>query len=491
MKWGTAEIRWEWVGLAAAILRTNYHGICKKMRIGGVYNAYLMFRSSRLSDLPRMKFDFLQLLRLTRQFEVTDPRDKIYALLGIATDDNDPDKGILFLSPDYTIDEGELWKQLAVKVLTKKQNLSILSSVQYQTGIFEAGRYIQTRKIGRSQKGRIPSWIPQWNYAFRTSLSPWDVEDTFSAAKGLSLTFGKPPESGSLEVEGVDLGMVGHATWFMWHDLDVSFLWASQLQRYFRTEKGLSLLARTLTAGRDCYGSVIENRSNVVADFVAYVLLLQDIDNAYGDDEFGYSRMSTEMSRPSLVEMKRFLSKLDTKSLRRLGEGGSATRFLGTALPFCETRRLFLTLNGFLGLGPDSLLEGDRLCILAGGDLPLLLRPVEESRGNTEVDHNRKENAGRFRLVGECYVEDLMKGEAVEALHSAEGFIGPVPPELVAKEILETAGKPLPIIRHSDAEDLGKKFKNKGLPMTVLAAARKEFKLLEMPQLEKKWFNIQ
>jgi hypothetical protein len=49
----------------------------------------------------------------------------------------------------------------------------------------------------------------------------------------------------------------------------------------------------------------------------------------------------------------------------------------------------------------------------------------------------------------------------------------------------------LPIIRHSDAEDLGKKFKNKGLPMTVLAAARKEFKLLEMPQLEKKWFNIQ
>jgi hypothetical protein len=144
---------------------------------------------------------------------------------------------------------------------------------------------------------------------------------------------------------------------------------------------------------------------------------------------------------------------------------------------------LFLTLNGFLGLGPDSLLEGDRLCILAGGDLPLLLRPVGESRGNPEVDHSRKENDVRFSLVGECYVEGLMKGEAVEALHSAEGFTGPVSPELVAQEILETAG-PLPILWDSDVDD-------KGLPMTVLAAARKEFKPLEMRQLERRWFNIQ
>jgi hypothetical protein len=77
VKWGHAEIAWHWIGLAAAILRTNYHKICEKLKLRGVYNAYLMFRMSRMSDLPPIELDFIQLLRITRQFEVSDTRDRV------------------------------------------------------------------------------------------------------------------------------------------------------------------------------------------------------------------------------------------------------------------------------------------------------------------------------------------------------------------------------------------------------------------------------
>ncbi|KAL7932806.1 hypothetical protein V8C35DRAFT_306825 [Trichoderma chlorosporum] len=37
-------------------------------------------------------------------------------------------------------------------------------------------------------------------------------------------------------------------------------------------------------------------------------------------------------------------------------------------------RRFFLTRTGYMGLGPDGLLEGDKVCVLAGGRLPFILR---------------------------------------------------------------------------------------------------------------------
>jgi hypothetical protein len=101
------------------------------MKMGGVYNAYLMFRMSPMSDLPPLQTSFVQLLRLTRQFEVTEKLDRVYALLGIKTTDNNSAEDRLFIEPDYSISDSKLWKRLTRKVIHDSQNLSLLSSVQY------------------------------------------------------------------------------------------------------------------------------------------------------------------------------------------------------------------------------------------------------------------------------------------------------------------------------------------------------------------------
>ena len=61
-------------------------------------------------------------------------------------------------------------------------------------------------------------------------------------------------------------------------------------------------------------------------------------------------------------------------------------------------QRRFCTTNGKrLGMVPRAAQEGDIICSFLGAVTPFVLRP----------DGN-----GNFRLVGECYVQELMCGES-------------------------------------------------------------------------------
>ncbi|KAL2039474.1 hypothetical protein N7G274_007746 [Stereocaulon virgatum] len=76
---------------------------------------------------------------------------------------------------------------------------------------------------------------------------------------------------------------------------------------------------------------------------------------------------------------------------------------LNNLLTACAGRFLFLTAVGYAGLGPHELQVGDSLYVLAGGHKLYVLRPVlGATRSQT------------FNLIGDCYVQGIMDGEAVE-----------------------------------------------------------------------------
>ena len=60
-------------------------------------------------------------------------------------------------------------------------------------------------------------------------------------------------------------------------------------------------------------------------------------------------------------------------------------------------RRVLITSTGHIGVGPKMTRAGDVLVILHGGNTPYVLRPFGDA----------------YRLVGDCYVADVMQGEAV------------------------------------------------------------------------------
>jgi hypothetical protein len=92
-----------------------------------------------------------------------------------------------------------------------------------------------------------------------------------------------------------------------------------------------------------------------------------------------------------------------------LGLGGGAGEGIGMTLEaliaILFIQRLATTAGGYLGMVPKRAQAGDQIFVLLGCDVPLLLRP---SPGDD----------GTYRLIGDCYVPGIMKGEAMEWLGS-------------------------------------------------------------------------
>jgi hypothetical protein len=79
--------------------------------------------------------------------------------------------------------------------------------------------------------------------------------------------------------------------------------------------------------------------------------------------------------------------------------------FLSYAFMNMHDRSFFWTEDGRMGLGPGLARATDKIVVLPGCPAPMILRP----------SHNGN---GRYRVVGECFIHDLMNGEAL---------LGPLP----------------------------------------------------------------
>ena len=74
-------------------------------------------------------------------------------------------------------------------------------------------------------------------------------------------------------------------------------------------------------------------------------------------------------------------------------------RSLAVAQRSCYGRRQFFTENGYMGIGPAAIKEGDLVCVLLGGCVPYILRPTDTEN--------------MYKLVGESYVHGIMNGEVI------------------------------------------------------------------------------
>lgn len=88
-------------------------------------------------------------IRRDRRFQTTDPKDKIYGLLGLASDVEQLD-----ILPDYTKSVEEIYTEVASKILSDG-DFRLLQACQH--------------KDGRVLK--LPSWVPDWRLDLLSSPS--------------------------------------------------------------------------------------------------------------------------------------------------------------------------------------------------------------------------------------------------------------------------------------------------------------------------------
>lgn len=82
------------------------------------------------------------------------------------------------------------------------------------------------------------------------------------------------------------------------------------------------------------------------------------------------------------------------------------------AVERCSRNRWnFNTSQGYFGWAPPHAEEGDKVYLLLGAEVPILLKPVEDE----------------FTLVGECYVHGLMNGEGLVRARGAQQSVHSYP----------------------------------------------------------------
>lgn len=430
MLWGACEISWEWIGLAAAILRTNWNRIVpgwpqasdgggyghsssrSPRRVPfGVMNAYFMYRiSSSQTYFSPLRFFFCELLALTRQFRCEDERDKIFGLLGLPTTDPVSSR----IAPDYSRTLADIYHRAACAIISSTKSLVLLSHVHH-TNIHDA-----ELGFGSEAGTTLPSWIPRWHVVGPQTLTPLDAHPDFAAGLTKPAQVRVADETGDsdrdrLAVRGLVLDHVEYVrarpgTWQWEEYYRGEENLAQVLARHGHTRRSLEKLAMTLTGGKSWYG-VAADPAGTLVDFadclVAGRLWWALEPDAFGSDDIhqgiqvGSEGESENQGMPNGETSLSLASGVVTlQDLKDMSRNGNGHLFFDAATTACAGRRLFTTASKLRGVGPLDTQPEDKMCVIYGTRVPFAIRRCKEKQGYT--------------LVGECYIHEIMRRGALD-----------------------------------------------------------------------------
>lgn len=365
-----------------------------------------------------VQLPFAMLLQKHRFSKSTDPRDKVYAFLGLAGTSMAPFRTIpLAITPDYNLSVQQVYVATTKALLTTYRNLSVLSHVEDPTIRHTAG---------------LPSWVPDYS----VSIDPYPLR---YRGKGYWRASGHRAwdmnvfamEHGLLDVQGYRLSYIDQTSILSDESRDPSASWASIVKLALalnlpypdpsangKKPSRVEVLWRTLTT--DTYAHVSPAPPEAGSLFIDYILNLQIRHRLMpwsSNDEFQphHSPLSESIYPEwrTLLGLEPATSSYSFEAYKKRLTAVVEDMFDGTYSPIGlaqlqheleqsggRKRRLFRTQNGYLGTGPRSLRTGDEIWILHRGGLPFVLRPQHKF--------------GHYRLIGEAFVYGIMHGEALE-----------------------------------------------------------------------------
>ncbi|KAF4439784.1 Heterokaryon incompatibility 6 OR allele [Fusarium acutatum] len=375
---GSFQIRWEWLGLSAAIVvhksELSPSSFIRDMTPTGAMNSYLMYRLSVSQKcFPRLEFSFAQLLQVSRHFKSKEPKDKIYGLLGIETTDSVGKQVI----PDYreTTTSEKVFEDIARLMLKTASPLTFLSG---------AGTFGDFDRSG-------PSWVPSWHERRPWTILPTKQNPGFQCASGAPMELHPDNKAAELVLKGVIIDRISSMQehrdyWGVFDENDKSR--DNLLNQPRWSKKAWRKCAMTLSCGGDGRAYPIDDETAHLADLAALVLsgsahwIIRDLISL------------RDVMEPRGDEITQ------AEYLNEIVKGGNSRRYISAVEPVRDSYRLFKTASKDFGVGPVDMKIGDKVCVLFGGEVPFILRPKGDG----------------YFVVGECYVYDLMHGEVLDKL---------------------------------------------------------------------------
>ncbi|CAO2657219.1 Nn.00g033450.m01.CDS01 [Neocucurbitaria sp. VM-36] len=325
--------------------------------------------------------EFLDILDTFRGLQATDPRDKVYALLGLLQLNRKENIWKLNINVDYHKSVREVLFDAIMCSVRSEGNLHFLSYIDHRPDLEERGNY--------------PSWMPRWD----ETREPWqdhlwcDSSNLSAGIRDRSIKF-MWGYSEQLTLQGIDLDRISRITDVCWttdgaigdplHEWIERQLWRIKDEANGDVEAYLVpiiRLATTLTGGFLKADGWVENR-------IYFERLAEDAGMQFMADFFAF----ISQHFPGFIMQK----PPGVKAFK-----GQLYPYHQLVKTYCRGRRMFETVNGYIGLGPRSMREDDTLVVLDGGKVPYVLRPC----GDRD-----------FSFLGECFVYDIMEHQSLEFL---------------------------------------------------------------------------
>lgn len=408
-----------------------------------VLDVYFLFKmendkkAPRNDEQPTHLVTLYYLVRNIRTLKSKLPKDKIFALAGIASDGKK-------VAIEYEKLDSQVFEDFARYTIGAQRNLNILSDVT----------------LNDQDRGDTPSWVPRWDAP--PPLAPDLKLKVFSAACRSEAVMDPQQESGVLKVKGKQLAVVtAHVlrlnSTLGGHEDVFAFLW--EIVSWLM-ESGLIKVQEESSAASSCINRIKElawcaihgtffdphgvyNERAPSGDgadekvlrylsaYIATGLLLSIkeerlealrycIQLAQIVFEANLERLSAQFPTfpsnepryviqaikdflqgqfPDLFKSRSSVDELIDRT-SRAHDPEAAMAFSQSLLLGRAPMSIFITDGGAIGVGPPNLEKDDAICILYGGPVPYVLRPTSTPE--------------KYTFIGDCYVHGWMHGEAFQ-----------------------------------------------------------------------------
>ena len=340
----------------------------------------------------------VNLLRMTSNFQATDPRDRLYALLGLAQDGEHPQ-----ITADYRLSVEEVYIRSASYFL-KEQNAV----------------WILYRAHSVDSSSPLPSWVPDWRKDARSPFDLWrfDYKHPYSADGSMQPNFRFDRTGRKLTISGVHFDTIRETTIscapaaanlekmspavatllavmkFLWDARHMAFDalkpsdWLSTSDPWY--DNVWDAVWRTLC------GNVVDRRYPA-PDYWVHAIAFYWKQHQFEAANLAGDQARAEDYRNGLLKSQ--------KSIRAaLPDGTDVQAELDASFSQFNRatayQRFCMTEQQRPGLVSQDARPGDMLVILFGGHVPFILRPCEGSDSE-------------YINVGEAYVHGCMQGEVL------------------------------------------------------------------------------
>ena len=372
-------------------------------------------------DLWRPDWMSLMLLDMVDSItsECLDPRDKIYGLLSLNKDDlNDID-----LTADYSKSTSEVYTEFAKAYLVRK-NTRILNraGLQRMTQNSTQNSSLQTHMSATPLRDIIPSWAPDLREPRAYLALGGFNRPGFTAGFSLSTHIETvPSNSTKVLISGFQIDTVTHIS----RPVNTNAAHSGLRLRYETHEPTRASIAALQTFCESHYHDAGITKYATGEDILTAFVRTALADGVYS--VFGKLFPVMKESPEQMVNLWRIFASLKIKPddgidlasntnlpNMQTGESGqSRAQSVRTAwmivlfvLGALDNHAVFITSQGYLGLGPALTEVGNSVVIFGGSQTPFVLRNVSLTGA-----------AKDFAIVGDCYLHSFMYGELLTEEH--------------------------------------------------------------------------